>query len=64
MTTDYQRWWNRQRKAGGTLGDAPLEEQYALQMNAIGRALDEMFNGDAEGCGAANRFRAVGVPVQ
>lgn len=28
------------------LGDAPIEEQHRAMMNAIARALDEMFNGE------------------
>jgi hypothetical protein len=28
-----------------TLGDAPIQQQYVDQMNAIAQALDEMFNG-------------------
>jgi hypothetical protein len=31
------------------LGDAPIEPQYRATMNAIARALDETFNGDAKG---------------
>lgn len=31
------------------LGDAPIETQYVEKMNAIAKALDELFNGDVEG---------------
>jgi hypothetical protein len=31
------------------LGDAPIQPQYRATMNAIARALDETFNGDARG---------------
>jgi hypothetical protein len=31
------------------LGNAPIEEEYRAQMNAIAHALDETFNGDAKG---------------
>ena len=31
------------------LGDAPIEPAYREQMNAVARALDETFNGDAKG---------------
>ena len=30
-----------------TLGDAPIEDAYRQQMNAVAAALDEAFNGDA-----------------
>lgn len=30
-----------------TLGDAPIEQAYREQMNAVAAALDETFNGDA-----------------
>jgi hypothetical protein len=32
-----------------SLGDGPIEGQYRATMNAIARALDETFNGDARG---------------
>lgn len=32
-----------------TLGDAPIEPQYIEMMQAMARALDEMFNGEAKG---------------
>jgi hypothetical protein len=32
-----------------SLGDAPIEPQYIELMNALGGALDEMFNGKAKG---------------
>jgi hypothetical protein len=31
------------------LGDAPVQPEYRATMNAIARALDETFNGDARG---------------
>jgi hypothetical protein len=31
------------------LGDAPIEPKYIEQMNAVARALDQFFNGDAKG---------------
>jgi hypothetical protein len=31
------------------IGDEPVEGQYQATMNAVARALDEMFNGDARG---------------
>lgn len=31
------------------LGDAPIQPEYIEMMNAIARALDEMFNGDIKG---------------
>lgn len=31
------------------LGSAPIEEQYRVQMNAIARTLDEVFNGELKG---------------
>jgi hypothetical protein len=32
-----------------TLGDAPIQQEYRDKMNAIARALDETFNGEARG---------------
>jgi hypothetical protein len=32
-----------------TLGDAPIEPKHREQMNAVARALDEVFNGDVKG---------------
>lgn len=32
-----------------SLGDAPIEPQYIEMMQAMARALDEVFNGDAKG---------------
>ena len=31
------------------LGDAPIEDMYRRKMNALAKALDEWFNGDAKG---------------
>ena len=31
------------------LGSGPIQDEYRVQMNAIARALDETFNGDARG---------------
>jgi len=31
------------------LGDAPIEPQYIEKMNALARAIDELFNGDLRG---------------
>ena len=31
------------------LGDGPIQAEYRAKMNAVARALDEMFNGDAKG---------------
>jgi hypothetical protein len=31
------------------LGDAPIEDQYRAQMNAVAQTLDEFFNGRAKG---------------
>jgi hypothetical protein len=31
------------------LGDAPIEEGYVKEMQAVARALDEVFNGDRKG---------------
>lgn len=31
------------------LGDAPIEPQYIEKMNALARAIDELFNGEAKG---------------
>ena len=31
-----------------TLGDAPIEDAYRAQMNAVAAGLDEFFNGDAK----------------
>jgi hypothetical protein len=36
-------------KASNSLGDAPIEDVYVVKMNAVARALDEMFNGDRHG---------------
>lgn len=41
---DYERQRPEQR-----LGDAPIEEAYHTKMTAIGRMLDEVFNGDKRG---------------
>jgi len=30
-----------------TLGDAPIQPEYIEQMNAVARAINELFNGDA-----------------
>lgn len=32
-----------------TLGDAPIEEKYKAQMNALAKGLDEIFNGEVTG---------------
>ena len=32
-----------------TLGDAPISPEYRAKMNALAKALDEMFNGTAKG---------------
>jgi hypothetical protein len=32
-----------------TLGDAPIENEYLEKMNAVARALDELFNGEKRG---------------
>lgn len=32
-----------------TLGDAPIQDEYRHQMQAVARGLDEIFNGDAKG---------------
>ena len=37
-----------QQKAKERLGDAPIEEAYYQQMNAVAAGLDEFFNGDAK----------------
>jgi len=31
------------------LGDAPIQEKYRAQMNAVAKAIDMLFNGDKEG---------------
>ena len=31
------------------LGDAPIQPEYYVQMNAIAQGLDDVFNGDAKG---------------
>lgn len=31
------------------LGDAPIQEEYIEKMNALARAIDELFNGEARG---------------
>jgi len=31
------------------LGDAPIEPQYIEKMNALARAIDQLFNGDLKG---------------
>jgi hypothetical protein len=38
------------------LGDAPIEEKYRLQMNALARALDNLLNGDKRGEDATTGF--------
>jgi hypothetical protein len=32
-----------------SLGDAPIENEYLEKMNAVARALDELFNGEKRG---------------
>lgn len=36
-------------KTGKRLGDAPIEERYRRQMNAVAQMLDECFNGTKRG---------------
>ena len=38
------------------LGDAPVEDQYRRQMEAIARVVDEFINGDAKGKERKNAF--------
>ncbi len=38
------------------LGDAPIQEQYRAQMQAIAEVLDEAFNGAAKGSGRQTGF--------
>ena len=38
-----------ERRAADRLGDAPVEEAYRAQMNAVAAGLDEMFNGTKRG---------------
>lgn len=38
------------------LGDKPLEPKFIEQMNAVARALDQTFNGDAKGEGRSTGF--------
>lgn len=38
------------------LGDAPIQQEYRDQMNAIARGLDEVFNGDAKGADRKTGF--------
>ncbi len=38
------------------LGDAPIEDAYKQQMNAVARTLDESFNGDARGAARRTGF--------
>lgn len=35
--------------SNATLGDAPIEAQYVEQMQALARAIDEIFNGEVRG---------------
>jgi hypothetical protein len=35
--------------SGPALGDAPIEDAYRAQMNAVAQGLEEVFNGDAKG---------------
>jgi hypothetical protein len=37
-------------------GDAPIEERYAKRMEAVARALDEVFNGEARGADRPTGF--------
>jgi hypothetical protein len=39
-----------------TLGDAPIESQYQRKMNALAKALDEQFNGNAKGSARKTGF--------
>jgi hypothetical protein len=39
-----------------TLGDAPIEQKYHQDMNALAGALDLMFNGDAKGAARETGF--------
>lgn len=39
-----------------TLGDGPVEAKHREQMNAVARALDEMFNGPAKGADRQTGF--------
>jgi hypothetical protein len=38
------------------LGDAPIQQAYRERMNAVARALDEMFNGEAKGADRETGF--------
>lgn len=38
------------------LGDAPIQDAYRERMNAVARALDEMFNGETQGADRATGF--------
>jgi hypothetical protein len=40
----------------GRLGDAPIQQEYHDMMNAVARALDQAFNGDAKGAARGTGF--------
>jgi hypothetical protein len=46
------------------LGDAPIEQRYRDQMNAVAKALDETFNGDAKGKDRKTGFVLLVFPYQ
>jgi hypothetical protein len=47
-----------------SLGDEPIERRYQATMNAIARALDETFNGDARGKARKTGFVLLVFPFE
>lgn len=46
------------------LGDAPIEEQYAKQMEAVASVIDKVFNGDAKGSARKTGFVLMVFPFE
>jgi hypothetical protein len=47
-----------------TLGDAPIEEQYRTQMQALAGGLDRIFNGEARGSHRKTGFVLLVFPFE
>ena len=46
------------------LGDAPIQPEFREKMNALARALDEIFNGPAKGTDRKNGFVLIVFPFE
>jgi hypothetical protein len=53
-----------EQKRRHELGDAPIEAQHVLQMNAVAETLDEFFNGEAKGPARKTGFVLMVFPFE